>query len=305
MKLYKLFLPIILFMFVQGVTQSLPMYSQYMYNMININPAYAGNRGVPNLAFIWREQWAGLPGSPSTKSISFDAPTKNNKIGLGIQLFDDRYVNIIRRTGLNLYYSLKIPVSDRGLLSLGLKGGFYNDLKQLTNVNLGALKSYDIAYSSNFNKIVPLAGAGIYYNDDHFYAGFSIPDVITFSSVQNYKSDSSLYQVNEIHYFLTAGYSIDVNEDFSIKPSLLAKAVKGAPVELDINTNVWLKNTFGLGLSYRTSESILAITEVQVNPQFRIGYAYDMPFKMPNSHELFLRLEIGRLFPNNKSYKIY
>jgi type IX secretion system PorP/SprF family membrane protein len=273
--------------------------------MTNINPAYAGNRGVPSIAFIWREQWAGLPGAPSTKSITLDLPSENKKVGFGIQLFDDRYVNVIRRTGVNLYYNLKIPVSEHGVLSLGLKGGFYNDLKTLTNVDLGLINAYDAAYASNFNKIVPLAGAGIYYNDDHFYAGFSAPDVVTFSKTQSYKSDSSLYQVNEIHYFFTTGYSFDVNEDISIKPSVLIKIASGAPIEADFNTNVWLKNTVGLGASYRTGESVLGMAEVQISPQFRLGYAYDMSFKLPNTNELFLRLELGQLFPKSKTYKIF
>jgi type IX secretion system PorP/SprF family membrane protein len=302
---YKLLLPIFILISIKGYTQSLPMYSQYMYNMTNINPAYAGYRGVPSLAFVWREQWAGLPGAPTTKSITYDASNEDKHIGFGVQLYDDRYVNVIRRTGLNLYYNLKFPVSEKGVISMGLKGGFYNDLKLLTEVNTGAIASYDLAYAVNLNKIVPLAGAGIYYNDDKFYMGFSAPDVIVFSNVHNYKSDSSLYQVNDIHYFFTAGYSFHVNEELSIKPSILLKAVSGAPLELDMNTNLWLKNIIGLGFSYRTSESYLAMVEVQVTPQLRFGYSYDMPFKLPNSNELFLRIEVGKSFPNNKSYKIF
>jgi type IX secretion system PorP/SprF family membrane protein len=273
--------------------------------MTNINPAYAGNRSVPSLAFIWREQWAGMPGAPSTKSITFDMPTENKKVGLGIQLFDDKYVNVIQRTGLNLFYNLKFPVSDKGVLSLGLKGGFYNDRKMLTNVNLGRVSAYDAAYANNFNRIVPLAGAGIYYNDDHFFAGLSAPDVITFSKVQNYKSDSSLYQVNEVHYFLTSGYSFDINDDVTVKPSVLLKLVSGAPIQTDFNANIWLKNMVGVGASYRTGESVLGMAELQLTPQFRVGYAYDMPFKRPNTNELFLRVEFGHLFPNKKNYKIY
>ncbi len=290
---------------VNGYGQSMPMYSQYMYNMTNINPAYAGNRSVPSLAFIWREQWAGMPGAPSTKSITFDMPTENKKVGLGIQLFDDKYVNVIQRTGLNLFYNLKFPVSDKGVLSLGLKGGFYNDKKMLTNVNLGQVSAYDGAYANNFNRIVPLAGAGIYYNDDHFFAGLSAPDVITLSKVKSYQSDSSLYQVNEVHYFLTTGYSFDINDDVTVKPSLLLKMVSGAPIQTDFNANVWLKNMVGVGASYRSGESVLGMAELQVTPQFRVGYAYDMPFKRPNTSELFLRVEFGHLFPNKKNYKIY
>ena len=93
--------------------QSMPMYSQYMYNMVNINPAAAGNRSVPSLSAIWREQWVGLPGSPSTKSFSYDVVTDNKKVGIGIQLFEDKYVNYIKRTGAALNYNMKVQVSEK------------------------------------------------------------------------------------------------------------------------------------------------------------------------------------------------
>jgi type IX secretion system PorP/SprF family membrane protein len=272
--------------------------------MVNINPAYAGSRGVPSLSVLWREQWVGLPGSPSTRSFAYDLPTNDKKMGLGIQLFDDKYVNYIKRTGLNLYYNIKIPVSEKGVLSMGLKGGLYNDTKNLNNAYLGASSQYltDVTFANNFNRIVPLAGAGIYYNDDKFYAGFSAPDVLVFSKIKDYNSDNALFQVNEVHYFFTAGYSIDLNEDVQIKPSALLKATSGAPLAFDLNANIWLHNVIGAGLSYRTNESVLAMVETQVTAQLRFGYAYDMPFKRPNSHELFLRYELGRLFPkSNKS----
>jgi type IX secretion system PorP/SprF family membrane protein len=273
--------------------------------MTSINPAYAGNRGVPSLAFIWREQWAGLSGAPSTKSITLDAPTKNKKYGLGVQVFDDRYANVIRRTGMNLFYNVKIPISDRGVLSVGVKGGFYNDLKLLTSVNLGKIASYDMAYASNFNKIIPLMGVGAYYNSDKFYLGVSAPDLILLSQVKNYKTDSSLFQVNEVHYFMTTGYSFNVDEDIVVKPSVLLKMASGAPVEADINMGLWYRNTIGIGGSYRTGESILGMIELQLTPQLRFGYSYDMPFRVPNTSEIFLRLEFGSLFPNSKSFKIY
>ncbi len=289
----------------ESKSQSLPLYSQYMYNMVNINPAYAGNRGVPSLSVIWREQWAGMPGSPTTKSFTYDLPTNDKKMGFGVQLFDDQYVKYIKRTGLNLYYNLKVKVSENGVLSMGVKGGLYNDTKNTNNAYLGATNQNlsDVTFANNFNKIIPLVGAGLYYNDDNFYAGFSAPDVLIFSKLKEYNSDKTLFQVNEIHYFFTTGYSIDLNEDFKLKPSILLKATSGAPLQFDINTNVWLKNMIGAGLSYRTKESILAMVETQVTPQLRFGYAYDMPFKRPNSHELFLRYELGRLFPTSKSNK--
>lgn len=306
MKKYILFIST-LFAIHQLDAQSLPMYSQYMYNMLNINPAYAGERVEPNLTALWREQWVGLPGSPTTKSLSYDWLTNNKKYGLGVQFFDDRYVNSIKRTGLNLIYNLKVQVSDKGMLSMGMKGGFYNDVKSLSNTNMGTTgvdASGDPAFAKNLNKMIPLAGAGLFYSDDKMYLGFSVPDLITFSNVKDYNADKALYQVNEIHYFLTGGYSFDLNDELSIKPSFLLKAVSGAPIEYDLNTNFWFKNMLGLGASYRKGQSYLGMAEIQVTPQIRFGYAYDMPFKRPNSHEFFLRYEIGRLFPKLNTYKI-
>ena len=132
-----------------------------------------------------------------------------------------------------------------------------------------------------------------------------MPDFVIFQKTNTYTSDLNMYHVNQKHYFFTTGCSIDVNDDVSIKPSTLIKIVSGAPIQADLNANIWLKNTIGLGASYRTGESVLGMAEVQVSPQFRIGYAYDLPFKRPNTSELFLRFEFGKLFPNSKTIKIY
>lgn len=298
---YILLLMFFLISFKNGQGQSLPMYSQYMYNMVNINPAYAGNRGVPSISFLWREQWAGMPGAPSTKSLSFDLPNNLKTMGYGVQFFDDKYANFLRQTGINLFYNVKMKVTENGVLGLGFKGGFYNNSKNLTSVNLGLVPGYDLAFASNINKLVPQLGTGIYYNDDHFFFGVSMPDIITFIN----KNDKNIYQVVDNHFFLTSGYSFSVNEDIEIKPSIMFKAANGAPLAIDYNTNIWLKNRIGFGVSYRKKESILALLEFQANSQFRIGYAYDLPFNKPNSHELFLRLEFGEIFPSNKPFKIY
>ncbi len=292
---------IVAFVMLQSRTysQTLPMYSQYMYNMTTINPAYAGNGVSPSVSVIWKEQWSGQTGAPSTKTIALDLPSSQRKFGFGIQLFDDRFAKVVHRTGANLFYSLKIPVSKRGLLSLGLKGGFYNDVKTLTNINLGPFYAYDPAFANNSNSIIPLGGAGVYYNDDHFFAGFSAPDVITFSKEKKYNSDSSLSKVNQVHYYFTSGYTFDLSEEVKLKPSLLLKASIGGLLQADFNVNVWLQNLVSLGASYR-SESFLAMAEVQVNQKFRVGYAYDMPFQSANTSELILSLNFGKLIKNSE-----
>lgn len=298
-----LYILVVLFLCInnKGTCQTMPMYSQYMYNMVNINPAYAGNRGVPSLAFLWREQWSGLPGAPSTKSLSFDLPNNSKTMGYGIQFFDDKYVNVLSRSGINLFYNIKVRISDNGILGIGFKGGFYNNSKNLTNVNLGLIPGYDNAFASNINITVPQFGTGFFYNDNNFYFGMSMPDVLTIVS----KQEKKINQIIDNHYFITSGYSLNINEDLQFKPSLMFKAAKGAPLAIDYNANFWLINKIGLGVSYRKKESVLGLLELQANPKLRVGYAYDMPFNKPNSHELFLRFEFGDLFPNNNSFKLF
>lgn len=290
MKKYIYLSIIVFFVFVQSNAQSLPIYSQYMSNMVNINPAYAGNQQTPSLTFLWREQWAGLQGSPTTKSITYEGSINDNKVGLGVQLFEDKYVNYIKRTGVNLYYNIRIPVSENGSIRMGLKAGLYNDSKSLMNAS--AFQSGDIALTNNLNTIIPLAGGGLYYEDKRFYLGLAVPDLITFSNTQSYSADRGLYQVNDIHYFVHSGYLINVNDELVVKPSVLIKSVKGAPLEMDLNTNVWLENKIGLGVSYRTNQTILAMVETKIQSKFRLGYAYDMPFNRPNSHEIYIRYNL-------------
>lgn len=283
---------IVLLAFVQSNAQSLPMYSQYIANPVNINPAYAGSQKDPSLTLLWREQWAGLQGSPSTKSITFEQSINDNKVGLGVQLFEDKYVNYIKRTGVNLYYNIRIPVSENGSIRMGLKAGLYNDSKSLANAS--AFQTGDIALANNVNNIIPLAGGGVYYEDNRFYLGVAVPDLITFSNTQSYAADKSLYQVNEVHYFIHSGYIINVNDELMVKPSVLIKSVKGAPLEMDLNTNIWLDNKIGLGVSYRTNQTVLAMVETKIQSKFKLGYAYDMPFNRPNSHEIYIRYNLKK-----------
>jgi type IX secretion system PorP/SprF family membrane protein len=163
----------------------------------------------------------------------------------------------------------------------------------------------DPAFYSNFNKWLPAVGLGIYYNTDKFYAGFSVPNVLKSRLTAFDVMNSGIQKVNSTHIFFTSGYVFDVNEDVKIKPSTMIKAVGGAPIEADFNTNVWLKNVIGLGFSYRTGDAMVAMAEAQINNNLRVGYAYDItisPLKYYNngSHELMFRYEFGN---NNTKIK--
>ena len=292
----------------QLFAQTEPIYSQYMYNMLGVNPAYAGNREATSFNFFQRRQWVGLSGAPQTTSVSVDGAFNDNKLGWGIQAYDDK-LGVEKADGLNMMMATHIQVSDKGTLSGGLSVGVMNYRIDLLNVQ-GRYTPSDPAFYSNFNKWLPAVGLGLYYNTDKFYAGFSVPNVLKSRLTAFDVMNSGIQKVNSTHLFFTTGYVFDINEDVKIKPSTMIKAVGGAPIEADFNTNIWLKDVIGLGFSYRTGDAMVGMAEAQINKNLRVGYAYDMtisPLKYYNngSHELMFRYEFGNNQTKVKSTRYF
>lgn len=271
-----------------------PMYTQYMFNMLAINPAYAGSRNVVSATALYRNQWTGLNGAPETTTFTIDAPINDKKIGLGLQVFNDK-LGITNTTGVVLSSSYRIRM-DRGTLSFGLQGNVANRRADFTQVRLDPNgNSNDVAFQdfvsqTNFN-----IGTGIYYNSDRFYIGLSSPQLLP---VVYANSSGSNLSKQEIHLFLATGFVAKLSEDFKLKPSVLVKAVGGAPLQADINATFWIKDRFGIGGQYRTNADVSAFLELQLNQQVRLGYAYDyavtnLQSVNSGSHELMLRYEFG------------
>ena len=290
--------------------QTEPMYSQYMYNMLGVNPAYAGNREALSLNFFQRNQWVGIKGAPKTTSISMDQSIKDGKIGWGLQVYDDR-LGVEAATGFNGMLSTRIKVSDKGVLSGGLSFGLMNyqinlnDVNNRNNPNDPSFISTD--KPSTWNRSL---GMGIYYNTDRFYAGVSTPSILK-SRIATYKNLNKSIQISDdFHLFANAGYVFDINEDVKLKPSTMVKMVSGAPIQADINMNIWLKDLLGFGASYRTGDAFVGMVELQATSNLRFGYAYDMPFNplkyfTKGSHELMLRYEIGNFKTKIKSTRYF
>jgi type IX secretion system PorP/SprF family membrane protein len=283
-----------------STAQTEPMYSQYMYNMLGVNPAYAGNREATSLNFFQRRQWVGIAGAPQTTSVSLDGASSDNKFGWGVQLYDDK-LGVEKADGANLMLSTHIQVTEKGILSGGLSLGLMNYRIDLMNVQ-GRFTPSDPAFYANFNKWLPDVGLGIYYNTDKFYVGLSVPNVLKSRLSAFDVMNSGIQKVNSTHLFFTTGYVFSVNDEVKIKPSTMIKAVSGAPIEADLNTNVWLKDIIGLGFSYRTGDAMVGMAEAQINENLRVGYAYDMTISTlkyynNGSHEMMVRYEFG----NNKS----
>jgi type IX secretion system PorP/SprF family membrane protein len=199
--------------------------------------------------------------------------------------------------------STRIQVSEKGILSGGLSFGLMNYRINLNDVqNRNNPNDPSFITTNNPSRWNPSLGMGVYYNTDRFYAGVSTPSILK-SRLASYEDFiSSIDKLNSFHLFANTGYVFDVNEDLKLKPSTMIKMVSGAPIEADINLNVWLKDILGFGGSYRTGDAFVGMVELQATPNLRIGYAYDLPFNplkyfTRGSNELMLRYEFG----NNKT----
>jgi len=303
-----LLLALILFAYQKSIAQTEPMYSQYMFNMLGVNPAYAGNREATSFNLFQRKQWIGLQGAPQTTSFSFDQSMLNKRVGWGIQFYDDK-IGVEKADGINIMGSTRIQVSENGILSGGLSLGLMNYRIDLMNVT-GRYTPNDPAFYSNLNKWTPSLGLGIYYNTDNFYAGVSIPNLLKSRLTAFDLIKSGLQKVNQKHIFLTSGIVLPINEDLKLKPSTMIKIVEGASIEADLNTNIWLRDIIGLGVSYRTGDAIIGMAEIQANENLRFGYAYDItisPLKYYNTgtHEIMIRYELGNFKTKIKSTRYF
>ena len=286
------------FMIEKTNAQTETMYSQYMFNMTNINPAFVANEGIKSFTFYKRNQWIGLEGAPQTNSISFESPFLNNKAGIGFQFYDDK-IGVEHATGLNTNLSTKIRVADDAYLSGGINIGLMNYGIDLMSLSDKAFQQNDIVYNNNFNKLMPILGAGIFYNSKNYYAGISLPSILKSRLTDINLTRSNLQKVNKQQVFLSTGASFLINDDLTIKPSILVKIISSAPVSVDFNTNIWLKNFIGLGVSYRTSKAFVGMVELKTDFKLKFGYAYDLnlnPIKYysTGSHELVLRYEFKK-----------
>lgn len=267
-------------------------YTQYMYNTIEVNPAYAGSRGALSVFGLYRTQWIGLDGAPETSTFSVNTPLKNSDLGLGVSLVNDKIGPTVENT-LSADLSYTIPTSESWNLSFGIKG-----TANLFNIDINKL-SYEDQDDPQFqnlkNKFSPNVGAGIYYHSDRAYIGLSVPNFI---ETNRYDSDDVAIFKEKINYYLIAGYvfNLDRLEYIKFKPALMAKMVEGAPLQVDVSGNFMFNDKFVLGLAYRWSASVSAMAGFQVTKGMYIGYGYDHETTQlrkynSGSHEIFLRFE--------------
>ena len=273
--------------------QQLPLYSQYMFNTLEINPAYAGFKPAMQFTSIFRKQFNGIRDAPQTALMSFDMPIGETKLGVGVRLVDDK-ISVSQTLGAQGSLSYHIE-GDESRISFGLQFGAMNYKANLTNLNI--TNPGDPVFSQDVNTLVGNVGTGIFYNTDKYYVGVSVPNIIR-THLRETAVELAEYEVRQaLHFYVNAGMLIDLNDNFILKPSFLVRGVKGIPINYDINANVFFREMFSVGLSYRSKSAVVGLMDVRVIPQLRLGYAYDYNVGRLNAfakgtHEIILRYHI-------------
>ena len=314
--LKKVLLLLVLFAAHAVSAQQAPQYTQYIFNELIINPAYAGSKGILNINATHRSQWTGLEGAPITQTLSVEGATKKANIGWAGYLIQDRlgaqskigaYGNMAIRVKLNSYTKLALGASV-GAVQHTLDGTMLNSGSQIPDVAIPEGRE---------SRILPEANIGIFLNTERYFVGLTAANLIPF------KSEDMLIVTPSRHYFLSTGYMFDLTEKISLKPSMLLKGDLNGPTNVDLNTFLLLSDRFWIGGSYRTSvpmpgsqemeglskrNAAAALVQIYVTPKMRIGYSYDMSLSKSNnyaSHEVslgysFLKMQGGRILtPRN------
>jgi type IX secretion system PorP/SprF family membrane protein len=293
----KLFLFFIMLTAVAGYAQQDAQFTQYMYNTININPAYAGSRGALSVFGMYRTQWVGLDGAPETACFSVNTPLNSSTVGIGVSVVNDK-IGPTNETNISADFSYTLQTSANFKLSFGIKGTanlFNLDMTKLNPEDQGDPQFQDLD-----NKFSPNVGAGVYWHSDKAYIGFSVPNFIETSKYDD--NDIAIY-TDRISYYLIGGYvfNLDKVQYIQFKPAVLAKMISGAPLQVDISANFMFMEKFTVGVAYRWSASVSAMAGFQITDGLYLGYGYDRETTKLNnynsgSHEIFVRYEF---FKNN------
>ena len=279
-------------------------YTQYMYNTISINPAYAGSRGALSMALLHRSQWVGLDGAPNTQTFNAHSPVGKG-IGLGLSIVNDEIgEGVNQNTYFDIDVSYTIPLSEEGKISFGVKGGGH-----LLNIDFTKLSQYvsELDASNNIdNKFSPNIGAGVYYHTNKFYVGLSVPNFLEtehFEPSSNSNNSTTYLASDRMNFYLISGYVFELSDTWDFKPALLTKLVDGAPLQVDLSANFWYNKKLTIGAAYRWSAAWSAILGMQVTDSFMVGLAYDREITdlgntsfNDGSFEVLLRFELFKNF---------
>lgn len=281
----------------RSLAQQEVMVSQYMFNQLFLNPAYAGTHSYLSGSLLHRAQWMRIEGAPQTSMMAFDTPLMKGKMGAGLSIVHDQ-IGVTRDLDIAGHYSYQVRVSESSKLCFGLRAGLSVYSARLSDLTYW--DNDDQVFQGNIqNQPVGKFGFGLYWYDRHSYIGLSVPTIYAADRKISMNMAGPIDEYFTRHFYLNAGHVFPINESFDVKPSVMVKYTEAAPVEADLNCNVLYRERIWLGLGYRTGDALVGMLEYQVNSMLRIGYAYDMTMsKLRNytngSHEVMLGMDLGK-----------
>jgi len=278
-----------------------PLFSQYMFNRLIINPAFAGNSNLVSGTLTYKKQFVGLERSPETQVFTFHGPIQTKFMGLGFKAIHDK-IGVTNQTYLSGIYSYHIGFAN-GKLSLGLEGGIFSQSIDFPD-RIRADKIDNAIPPNKESTIVPDAALGIYFHSEKFYFGASAYHLIA-GKLDYTDYGRNIFARLSRHYFLTNGYFINEGENIKFEPSWLLKYVPGSPFQIDFNLNSTFKDIVTMGVSYRTDGEVIFLVKYSFKEQLVLGYAFDYAISNlasynNGSHEIMVSYNIKLLEPARK-----
>jgi len=277
-----------------------PHYTQYMYNMSVMNPAYAGSKESVSGGLLYRKQWVEIEDAPSTGTFFIHSPVGKN-VGLGLSVVSDK-IGPVEENNFYGDFSYTLNLGGEHRLAFGLKAGL-----TMHKIDFNSIyptlpdPNDDVFGSGNPNATFMNIGSGVFYYTNKYYLAFSVPNMLKSKYLD---FDGRKYGTEVLHYFLTGGYVFDINPNLKFKPFAMIKTSLNAPTSVDVSTNFMLYDKLELGATYRLEDSFGALVNFAITPSLRIGYAYDhiisdLKVVTPASHEVMLLFDLN--FPKKVS----
>lgn len=280
--------------YMEASAQQDPHYTQYMYNMSVINPAYAGSKDALSGGLLYRKQWVEIEDAPSTGTFFLHSPVGKN-VGLGLSVINDK-IGPVEETNVYADFSYTLNLGGEHRLAFGLKAGvtmhqvdFATIFSSLPDINDGVFGASDP------NETFLNLGTGIFYYTDKYYVALSVPNML---KAKYLDFDNTKYGGEELHYFLTGGYVFDLSPTLKFKPFAMVKSSFNAPTSFDVSTNFLFNERFEIGATYRLEDSFGGMVNFAITPSLKIGYAYDHIISDLNidtqaSHEVILLFDLN------------
>jgi type IX secretion system PorP/SprF family membrane protein len=286
--------------FIDVSAQQDPHYTQYMYNMSVINPAYAGSKENMTGGLLYRKQWVEIEDAPTTGTFFINSPVGKN-VGLGLSAITDK-IGPVEENNIYADFSYTLNLGGEHKLAFGLKGGAtFHKVGLFSEIYNNVPDIEDPAFRENTNRTFLNLGTGLFYYTDKYYVALSVPNMLK-SKHLDYSGRQ--FGTETLHYFLTGGYVFDLNPNVKFKPFAMIKSAFNAPTSLDVSTNFLFNEKFEVGATYRLEDSFGAMVNYAITPNLKIGYAYDhivsdLKVTTSSSHEVILLFDLN--FPKKVS----